>query len=573
MIETDCNRRVVLTTQTMWYHSIQPASDSPRSGSDDSSIGIYNGFLKSDHVGVQGNLMSGCWDLRTVMYEIIRIAATARSVGLVILLAVGWNIPAEAQSSRGRNSLQVIQERHKERFREVSNQIATLAQFCDGKNLDEAAATVRSRIIVPEPLRVDKLPSEIRPEIPAGVVGDERYWQTQLRHLEVEYAKDLYLQSLRALNQGSPSYAYRLIREAALHDPDHPQVRKILGFVRMGTEWVTPFAYTQMKTKGNVWHEEFGWLPKSQVERYIAGERKFKDRWYSAEKEKELRRDFKNAWEVRTDHYLIKTNVSLERGVEMGKALEDFYVVFHETFAGFFQTPEQLQKLFDGTSKSVRADQYYKVHFYRTREEYRQRLREFFPSIDQTNGVYMTSDRVAHFYLDTANDHEGTLFHEATHQLFFESHHKSRAISERDHFWIIEGIACYMESFKRLNGSFSIGDPNHIRFAGARHNLLKENYYIPLREFSGFGMQEFQRSDNVAKNYTQAAGLARFFMHYEKGRYREALVKHLAQLYSADERTRERADGLDELTGVDFSDLDRQYAEDARQTDAKLSAK
>ena len=102
---------------------------------------------------------------------------------------------------------------------------------------------------------------------------------------------------------------------------------------------------------------------------------------------------------------------------------------------------------------------------------------------------------------------------------------------------------------------------------------MKENYYIPLREFSGFGMQEFQRSDNVAKNYTQAAGLARFFMHYEKGRYREALVKHLAQLYSADERTRERADGLDELTGVDFSDLDRQYAEDARQTDAKLSAK
>ena len=86
-------------------------------------------------------------------------------------------------------------------------------------------------------------------------------------------------------------------------------------------------------------------------------------------------------------------------------------------------------------------------------------------------------------------------------------------------------------------------------------------------------MQEFQGSPDLAKNYTQAAGLARFFMHYDKGRYREALVKHLAQLYSKDERVRDRADSLEELTGVDFSDLDRQYAEDARQTDEQVSAR
>ena len=499
-------------------------------------------------------------------------ARLAIPIWFAFLLVFVWHRPLEAQTSKTRNSLQAIQDRHKERFREFSNQIAKLAEFCDEKKLDDAAATVRSRLIVPEPLRVDKLPTEMRPEILPGVMGDERYWQTQLRHLEIEYAKDLYRQSRGALQQGFPSYAYNLVREAALHDPDHPQVRKILGFMRLGNEWVTPFAYEQIKTKGNVWHEDSGWLPRSHVERYVAGERKFKDRWISAEKEKEQRRDFKFAWEVHTDHYLIKTNVSLERGVEMGKALEDFYGVFHETFAGFFHTPEQLQKLFDGTSKSVRTDQPFKVHFYRTREEYLERLRKFFPDIDQTNGVYMTNDRVAHFYHDPANDHEGTLFHEATHQLFFESHHKSRAISERDHFWIIEGVACYMESFQRKNGSFSLGDPKYIRFAGARHNLLDKGYYVPLREFSGYGMQEFQRSPELAKNYTQAAGLARFFMHYSNGRYREALVKHLSQLYSADERTRERADSLDELTGVDFSDLDRQYAEDAKQTEEEISS-
>jgi hypothetical protein len=504
-----------------------------------------------------------------------RLMSVARTLTIftALLLSIGGLHLDAAPPSKGRTSLQVVQERHKDRFREFSKQIDKLAQYCDDKKMDEAATKVRSRLIVPEPLRVDKLPAEVQPDIPAGVTGDELYWQTQLRRLETDYAKDLYAQSRVALHQGYPSYAYNLIRESALHDPDHPQVRKILGFTRLGNEWVTQFAYEQIKKKGNVWHEEFGWLPKSHVTRYIDGERNFKGKWISAEKEKEQRRDFDSAWEIRTDHYLIKTNVSLERGVEMGKALEDFHEIFLETFAGFFQTPEQLSKLFDGPSKSVHADKHYKVHFYRTRDEYLDRLRKFFPDIDQTNGVYMTNDKVAHFYHDPAGDHDGTLFHEATHQLFFESHHKNRAISERDHFWIIEGIACYMESFQRREGSFSLGDPKYIRFSGARHNLLDKGYYVPLREFSGYGMQEFQRSAELAKNYTQAAGLARFFMHYNNGRYREAIVKHLAQLYSADERVRERADSLDELTGVDFSELDRQYADDAKQIEEQVSSR
>src|SRR5262249_4808884 len=160
------------------------------------------------------------------------------------------------------------------------------------------------------------------------------------------------------------------------------------------------------------------------------------------------------------------------------------------------------------------------------------------------------------------HDHEGTLYHEATHQLFFESHSQNRAICENHHFWIIEGIACYMESFQRKDGSFTLGDPNYIRFVGARHNLLDKKYYVPLREFSGYGMLEFQTAPELSKNYTQAAGLARFFMHHDNGRYRDALVTHLSQLYSKDERVRENAQGLDELTSIDFSDLDRQYAED-----------
>ena len=496
---------------------------------------------------------------------------------LVILVGCGVIVAAQtcpAQAPRGRDVLSLLQDNHRQRFREFATQLEKLALTCDEKSLDAGATAVRSRVISPDlqSHNLRALPRKVSPEIPNNLPEGERFWKTQLRALEKDYAQDLYLLSRRSLNEGYPSYAYGLVRESAIHDPDHSAARKILGFVRQGNEWVTQFAASQIK-KGNVWHEEFGWLPKGDLERYSKGERKFKNRWFTAEKERELRRDFSEAWEVRTDHYLIRTNVSLERGVELGRALEDFHEFFHETFAGFFNTREQMMKLFDGTAKAVSANpRPYLVHYYRTRDEYIDRLKRDFPNIEVTNGIYLTTGRTAHFYDDPDNDNEATLFHEGTHQLFFESHVLNRQIGEKAHFWIIEGIACYMESFQRTNGTFSLGDPKYIRFAGARNNLLQKNYYVPLREFSEMGMQEFQHAPELAKNYTQASGLARFFMEYDNGRYREALVKHLTQLYSSNSRERDAAPALDKLTGTDFEDLDRQYAEDARQLEKAADA-
>lgn len=471
-----------------------------------------------------------------------------------------------------RDPLTVLHDNHMARFREFSGQLEKIAEACEAKGLTEGAEVVRARIIDPDLLsrNLRLLPHEVTPDLPPNLPEAERFWKSQLRAAEKHYAQDVYLMSRRALNDGYPSRAYSLVRECALHDPDHQAARKILGFVRQGNEWVTQFAASQIK-KGNVWHEQFGWLPRNQLNRYAAGERFYKNRWISAEKERELRRDFSEAWEVRTDHYQIRTNVSLERGVELGRALEDFYEFFHETFAGFFNTREQMMKLFDGTSKAVSANpRPYVVHFYRTRDEYVGLLKRDFPNIEITNGIYMTTGRVAHFYDDPENDIEATLFHEGTHQLFFESHVLNRSIGENAHFWIIEGIACYMESFQRKNGAYSLGDPRYIRFAGARNNLLQKNYYVPLQTFSQMGMYEFQHAPELAKNYTQASGLARFFMDAENGRYREALVTHLTHLYSSDSRQRNMAPALDKLTGVEFEDLDRQYAEDARIIEKSL---
>ncbi|MBC8113231.1 MAG: hypothetical protein H7062_02545, partial [Candidatus Saccharimonas sp.] len=350
---------------------------------------------------------------------------------------------SSAQQAKGRNTLAAVQEKHRDHYQEFAAELGKLVEFCQGKDLSEGVEQVQSRLILPDAQsdNLTALPRDVQAEISNQLTADERFWQTQLRKHDTDYAKKLYLLSRQALHNGNPGYAYRLVREAAVHDPDHPQVRKILGFVRSGNEWVTPFAADQIR-KGNVWHAKFGWLPKSHLTRYAADERNVDGRWVTAAKEKVDRQDFAKGWQIRTDHYLIKTNFSLERGVELGKALEDYYEFFNETFAGFFNTPEQLTKLFEGTAKAVRPNaKPYVVHYYRTREEYLDRLQKHFPNIGQTNGVYMTNDHVAHFYHDPKALNEATLFHEATHQLFYESHNQARPIGDSAHFWIIEGIA------------------------------------------------------------------------------------------------------------------------------------
>ena len=50
-------------------------------------------------------------------------------------------------------------------------------------------------------------------------------------------------------------------------------------------------------------------------------------------------------------------------------------------------------------------------------------------------------------------------------------------------------------------------------------------------------------------------------MHSGDGRYRDALIKYLSEIYSANQQVRKNNDTLAELTGISFQELDRQYIE------------
>jgi len=477
--------------------------------------------------------------------------------------------------SRGRGAkrprdVSSFRKQYAERREKLDAALVELARVCqEEKDLPDAAAKIR-RLAAPadsSELRLAPLPREVQTPLRADLPADERFWRAQLRHLEQEYAKDLYVLSRHALNAGHVSFAYDLVREIILHDSDHAAARKILGFVRSGDEWVSAFDAAMLKEK-KVWTDEFGWLPRNQVQRYRNGERFYRREWTSVEKEAGLRRDFRNAWEIRTEHYLVKTNHSLERGVELARKLEDFHGLFFQMMAGFFNSAEQVQQLFAGNNARPQSviSKPNVVHYYRTREEYISVLKkETTQPIEITKGIYFPRNGIAFFFYDPESDDDSTLYHEATHQLLSGSRPMTGEIGIKSDFWIIEGIACYMESFRREGDRFSVGDPGHQRIVAARLHYVDDHYYVPLREFTQMGMEPFQSAQEIRKNYSQGAALAHFFMHYDDGRYREALIEHLSQIYSPTKSIREHPESLEELTGVADEELDRQYGQYIRR--------
>ena len=402
-----------------------------------------------------------------------------------------------------------------------------------------------------------KLPEYVLPGVPQSLPLLEREWRVHLQKLREDLANDLYVISRRALTANTPSAAWKLVREAVWYFSDHSMARRILGFERFEDRWVTPFQ--KYKLQGRfVWHDQFGWIAAGNVERYENGERLFLTRWVSIDKEAELRRDFRNAWEVETDHYKVKTNVSLEKGVELANVLEEFHDWFQRTFPEFFNTPEQLGALFKQGARRGGIRKPLVIHFYRSKEEYVSHLQAQNPQIEITNGIYMPDDRVAHFYDNTEHNLAATLYHEATHQILDAIDNRPRQVGVNEHFWIVEGFACYIESLSRTADGFSIGDPTYSRFYWARKRLMDEAFFMPFSQIVALGKNDYQSPDAIHERYSQAAGMVHFLMHYQDGLYRDAMINHLSLLYRTVGPGR-RVAGIDHFSGVSYQKLDQQY--------------
>jgi hypothetical protein len=114
-----------------------------------------------------------------------------------------------------------------------------------------------------------------------------------------------------------------------------------------------------------------------------------------------------------------------------------------------------------------------------------------------------------------------------------------------------------MESLQTENGYHVLGGFEDDRIVAAQYRLLTNDFYVPLSEFTDFGMEQLQTDPRIRTLYSQAAGLTHFLIHHDGGRYRDALVAYLVAVYSG----KDDRNTLSRLTGTSYADLDRDYRE------------
>ncbi|NLF09148.1 MAG: hypothetical protein GX594_14405, partial [Pirellulaceae bacterium] len=312
---------------------------------------------------------------------------------------------------------------------------------------------------------------------------------------------------------------------------------------------------------------KFGWLPKARLQRYEQGERYLAGRWISTEEDARRHADISNGWDVETEHYAIRTNHSIEAAVAVGEKLETLYRLWSQLFIRYYCSQSDVIALFDGRAKpGAVARPKFQIVLFRDREDYNRALRPAMPNIGISTGVYVERTRRAHFFVGPECD-DRTLYHEATHQLFHESRPVAPDVGQKANFWIIEGIAMFMESLRQEDGFHVLGGFDDERVYAARYRLLHDSFYVPLGELVDFGMDQFQKDPQIAKLYSQSAGLTNFLVFHDGGRYRDAVVLYLLAVYTG------RADrgSLARLASAGYADLDAQYREYLAGNDEKPS--
>lgn len=409
-------------------------------------------------------------------------------------------------------------ETHSQLQAGFSEQLAQLADKCDELKLADQASITRSWLVQRgTDRRYLFVEREIDPHLPTGDAPEfVKLWHRKFVQLREDYAKSLFGLAVETAEGGDGTTAYQLLYEVLHHDPKHSEARRVL---ELGSSASNRIA----RRPGTRTHPEFGW----QRGRY---------------------------WQIESEHYRITTNASADAGVDLARKLEDFHAVWQQVFFRYWSADASLAERLRGGNVRLGTRKKLSVVLFADREAYVKQLERFEPQIAMSLGYYMKGEQTAFFYAGDESV-EPTWYHEATHQLFQELGDSVADVGEISNFWIVEGIAVYMESLVVHDGYATLGGVDAERLQYARVRALTGNFYLPLSDLVRMGREDLQRHQDIRHIYTQAAGLSHFLMDGSSQPYRQAAVDFITMLYLG----RAGPNTLAARCGVPLETLDEEY--------------
>ena len=366
-------------------------------------------------------------------------------------------------------------------------------------------------------------------DAPAAVSDDpvEQSWQRHLGALRQARAEQL----LKVAGDNArefPSWAFQLCHEAIYLSPQLAGARQVLGYRRDGNgPWQRDGFYgtppdfhrgiraTVVKQRAN---SRLGLLPH---------------------------------WRIRTSHFEILAESSQESGELLAAEVEAVFDVWSQLFASLWIDGDTLERRLKAGSSATPPLRRHRVILFRDRERYLEQLQKKEPRIEMSVGYYRPDDKTSYFYWDAKEPPIKTWRHEVTHQLFAEVRRSAPHAGLRQNFWLIEGIAMYMESLRVRDGACMVGGPGVDRLQFAR--LRQSPDAASLEQLLSMGRVAMQSNPDLSKLYSSAAGIACFLMDGEGGRHRKACADLLLLVYQGRDNANSLFAETDILGAEDFT--------------------
>jgi len=235
----------------------------------------------------------------------------------------------------------------------------------------------------------------------------------------------------------------------------------------------------------------------------------------------DARKEWKDAWSFATTHYRLRTNLDLKRATDMAFELESFYRTFFDAFGRELK----LYEVVDPMSAQVHAD------------------KQSFPAVVSYRDAYFDSS-TSTLLVNAVNGFEPrVLFHEATHEILFNTAERTKGARGEIPAWLDEGLAEYMGSCMQGLDAHPVFTPGAI--ALGHFNVFAEaRTPYDLARVLTFNSGDFMATSRSDLKYAEAYTLVHFLLNGEGGKHKKGFLDFVRRAYKGQSSSTHFRDAL-----------------------------
>ena len=222
----------------------------------------------------------------------------------------------------------------------------------------------------------------------------------------------------------------------------------------------------------------------------------------------DARKEWKDGWALATTHYRLRTNLDLARATDMALELESFYRTFFDVFGRELKLYEVVEPM----SAHVHAD------------------KQSFPPVVSYRDAYFDSSTSTLLVNAAGGFEPHTLFHEATHEILFNTAERTKGSRGEIPAWLDEGLAEYMGCSMSGLDAHPVFSPGAIAMAHFKVHAEARTPFDLARVLT-FSSGDFMASSRSDLKYAEAYTLVHFLLNGDGGKHKKGFLDFVRGAY------------------------------------------